>query len=530
VEYSRAAFAQLFLRAAQDAAAAAASARGHREQEAILLLSVSYSALWAECRFSVLQNAQVPGMGTKRSKNQKTSQKQPSAAAAAAASAAKEKQPSAAAAAAASAAKDPRFSIGDRIGVTSIDRGPVGVYRWAKIVKAYQGGGAFHFHIEWQDDYKLYKAANIEQCLTEKEMMDMEARKTKRPRDKKNAQSSSKKSKTSTNDTGPMHPHQTWPCSQPMMDAYGKKEQLLATQELQEFGLKALKKTQREIATAQKKKDAAAVAAFVERQQVTKEKLARYEIAEAHYENWKADNQTVVAFLESLVMNEATRPTVQQAAVVVRADYQAQKTECDAAKVPGQHAWSVPDRPEGSPLQTLVQLWRGAGMSSGDDQRSLADFLDATHVYALGCILSEALASAGGVRGALIAAETTKVSPPVSPVNDSPWPVQNVDAEATFEEKRDAMATFEAAAQKGMTPAEALKQQRQALNAQIAELLKRQQQLKDEDKEEEEEDSSPDAQVRISWQLFPWAVVPHLGGVAQPCDSLIHRSTESLGH
>ena len=36
--------------------------------------------------------------------------------------------------------------------------------------------------------------------------------------------------------------------------------------------------------------------------------------------------------------------------------------------------------------------------------------------------------------------------------------------------------------------------------------------------------------VRISWQLFPWAVVPHLGGVAQPCDSLIHRSTESLGH
>jgi hypothetical protein len=108
---------------------------------------------------------------TKRSKNQKTSQKQPSAAAAAAASAAKEKQPSAAAAAAASAAKDPRFSIGDRIGVTSIDRGPVGVYRWAKIVKAYQGGGAFHFHIEWQDDYKLYKAANIEQCLTEKEMM-----------------------------------------------------------------------------------------------------------------------------------------------------------------------------------------------------------------------------------------------------------------------------------------------------------------------------------------------------------------------
>ena len=327
---------------------------------------------------------------TKRSKNQKTSQKQPSAAAAAAASAAKEKQPSAAAAAAASAAKDPRFSIGDRIGVTSIDRGPVGVYRWAKIVKAYQGGGAFHFHIEWQDDYRLYKAANIEQCLTEKEMRDMEARKTKRPRDKKNAQSSSKKSK-STNDTGPMHPHQTWPCSQPMMDAYGKKEQLLATQEMQEFGLKALKKTQREIATAQKKKDAAAVAAHVERQQVTKEKLARYEIAEAHYENWKADNQTVVAFLESLVMNEATRPTVQQAAVVVRADYEAQKTECAAANVAGQHAWSVPDRPEGSPLQTLVQLWRGAGMSSGDDQRSLADFLDATHVYALGCILSKAL-------------------------------------------------------------------------------------------------------------------------------------------
>ena len=160
---------------------------------------------------------------TKRSKNQKTSQKQPSAAAAAAASAAKD-----------------RFSIGDHIGVTSIDRGPVGVYRWAKIVKAYQGGGAFHFHIEWQDDYKLYKAANIEQCLTEKEMRDMEARKTKRPRDKKNAQSSSKKSKTSTNDTGPMHPHQTWPCSQPMMDAYGKKEQLLATQDMQEFGLKAL--------------------------------------------------------------------------------------------------------------------------------------------------------------------------------------------------------------------------------------------------------------------------------------------------
>ena len=338
---------------------------------------------------------------TKRSKNQKTSQKQPSAAAAAAAS----------------AAKDPRFCIGDRIGVTSIDRGPVGVYRWAKIVKAYQGGGAFHFHIEWQDGYTLYKAANIEQCLTEKEMRDMEARKTKRPRDKKNAQSSSKKSKTSTNDTGPMHPHQTWPCSQPMMDAYGKKEQLLATQQMQEFGLKALKKTQREIATTQKKKDAAAVAAHVERQQVTKEKLARYEIAEAHYENWKADNQTVVAFLESLVMNEATRPTVQQAAVVVRADYQAQKTECDAAKVPGQHAWSVPDRPEGSPLQTLVQLWRGAGMSSGDDQRSLADFLDATHVYALGCILSKALASAGGVVGAVRAAETTKVSPPVSPVN-----------------------------------------------------------------------------------------------------------------
>ena len=306
---------------------------------------------------------------TKRSKNQKTSQKQPSAAAAAAASAAKEKQPSAAAAAAASAAKDPRFSIGDRIGVTSIDRGPVGVYRWAKIVKAYQGGGAFHFHIEWQDDYTLYKAANIEQCLTEKEMRDMEARKTKRPRDKKNAQSSSKKSK-STNDTGPMHPHQTWPCSQPMMDAYGNKEQLLKVQDKQEFGLKALKKTQREIATAQKKKDAAAVAAHVERQQATKEKLARYEIAEAHYENWKADNQTVVAFLESLVMNEATRPTVQQAAVVVRADYEAQKTECAAAKVPGQHAWSVPDRPEGSPLQTLVQLWRGAGMSSGDDQRS----------------------------------------------------------------------------------------------------------------------------------------------------------------
>ena len=81
MEYSRAAFAQMFLRAAQDAAAAAASARGHREQEAILLLSVSYSALWAECRFSVLQNAQVPGMGrTKQSKNQKTSQKQPSAA------------------------------------------------------------------------------------------------------------------------------------------------------------------------------------------------------------------------------------------------------------------------------------------------------------------------------------------------------------------------------------------------------------------------------------------------------------------
>ena len=71
MEYSRAAFAQLFLRAAQDAAAAAASARGQREQEAILLLSVSYSALWAECRFSVLQNAQVPGMGrTKKSKNQ----------------------------------------------------------------------------------------------------------------------------------------------------------------------------------------------------------------------------------------------------------------------------------------------------------------------------------------------------------------------------------------------------------------------------------------------------------------------------
>ena len=163
-------------------------------------------------------------------------------------------------------------------------------------------------------------------------------------------------------------------------------------------------------------------------------------------------------------------------------------------------------------------------MSSGDDQRSLADFLDATHVHALGCILSKALESAGGVRGALIAAETTKVSPPVSPV-------QNVDAEATFEEKRDAMATFEAAAHKGMTPAEALKQQRQALNAQIAELLKLQQQLGGEDKEEEEEeDSSPDAQVRISWQLFPWAVVPHLGGVAQPCDSLIHRSTESLGH
>ena len=354
----------------------------------------------------------------------------------------------------------------------------------------------------------------------------MEAMKTKRPRDKKNAQSSSKKSKTSsTNDTGPMHPHQTWPCSQPMMDAYGKKEQLLATQEMQEFGLKALKQTQREIATAQKKKDAAAVAAHVERQQVTKEKLARYEIAEAHYENWKADNQTVVAFLESLVMNEATRPTVQQAAVVVMADYEAQKTESVAAlaNVPGRHAWSVPDRPEGSPLQTLVQLWRGAGMSSGDDQRSLADFLDATHVHALGCILSKALESAGGVRGALIAAETTKVSPPVSPV-------QNVDAEATFEEKRDAMATFEAAAHKGMTPAEALKQQRQALNAQIAELLKRQQQLGGEDKEEEEEDSSPDAQVRISWQLFPWAVVPHLGGVAQPCDSLIHRSTESLGH
>ena len=527
MENSRAAFAQLFLRAAQDAAAAAASARGQREQEAILLLSVSYSALWAECRFSVLQNAQVPGMGrTKQSKNQKTSQKQPSAAAAAAASAAKEKQPSAAAAAAASAAKDPRFCIGDRIGVTSIDRGPVGVYRWAKIVKAYQGGGAFHFHIEWQDDYTLYKAANIEQCLTEKEMRDMEARKTKRPRDKKNAQSSSKKSKKSTNDTGPMHPHQTWPCSQPMMDAYGKKEQLLATQKMQEFGLKALKKTQREIATAQKKKDAAAVAAHVERQQETKEKLARLQIAEGHYENWKADNQTVVAFLESLVMNEATRPTVQQAAVVVRADYEAQKTECAAAKVPGQHAWSVPDRPEGSPLQTLVQLWRGAGMSSGDDQRSLADFLDATHVYALGCILSKALASAGGVRGALIAAETTKVSPPVSPVNMGP--VQNVDV--SFADKRDAMATFEAAAHKGMTPAEALKQQRQALNAQIAELLKRQQQLEDEDKEEEEEDSSPDAQVRISWQLFPWAVVPHLGGVAQPCDSLIHRSTESLGH
>ena len=364
MEYSRAAFAQLFLRAAQDAAAAAASARGHREQEAILLLSVSYSALWAECRFSVLQNAQVPGMGrTKRSKNQKTSQKQPSAAAAAAASAAKEKQPSAAAAAAASAAKDPRFCIGDRIGVTSIDRGPVGVYRWAKIVKAYQGGGALHFHIEWQDDYTLYKVANIEQCLTEKEMRDMEARKAKRPRDKKNAQSSSKKSK-STNDTGPMHPHQTWPCSQPMMDAYGKKEQLLATQEMQEFGLKALKQTQREIATAQKKKDAAAVAAHVERQQETKEKLARLMIAEGHYENWKADNHTVVAFLESLVMNEATRPTVQQAAVVVRADYEAQKTECDAANVPGQHAWCVPDRPEGSPLQTLVQLWRGAGMSS----------------------------------------------------------------------------------------------------------------------------------------------------------------------
>jgi hypothetical protein len=29
-----------------------------------------------------------------------------------------------------------------------------------------------------------------------------------------------------------MHPHQTWPCSQPMMDAYGKKEQLLATQDM----------------------------------------------------------------------------------------------------------------------------------------------------------------------------------------------------------------------------------------------------------------------------------------------------------
>ena len=201
-------------------------------------------------------------------------------------------------------------------------------------MKAYQGGGAFHFHIEWQDGYRLYKAANIEQCLTEKEMRDMEARKTKRPRDKKNAQSSSKKkSKTSTNDTGPMHPHQTWPCSQPMMDAYGKKEQLLATQEMQEFGLKALKKTQREIATAQKKKDAAAVAAHVERQQVTKEKLARYEIAEAHYENWKADNQTVVAFLESLVMNEATRPTVQQAAVVVMADYEAQKTDSVASQL-----------------------------------------------------------------------------------------------------------------------------------------------------------------------------------------------------
>jgi hypothetical protein len=87
-------------------------------------------------------------------------------------------------------------------------------------------------------------------------------------------------------------------------------------------------------------------------------------------------------------------------------------------------------------------------MSSGDDQRSLADFLDATHVYALGCILSKALASAGGVVGAVRAAETTKVSPPVSPVNMGP--VQNVDADkrdavASFADKRDAMATFEAA-------------------------------------------------------------------------------------
>ena len=64
----------------------------------------------------------------------------------------------------------------------------------------------------------------------------MEARTTKRPRDKKNAQSSSKKSK-STNDTGPMHPHQTWPCSGPMMDAYGNKEQLLAMQREQRVSI-----------------------------------------------------------------------------------------------------------------------------------------------------------------------------------------------------------------------------------------------------------------------------------------------------
>jgi hypothetical protein len=71
-----------------------------------------------------LELAQVPGMGRpKRSKKQK--------AASMAAGPTIQKQPSAAAAAAASAAKKPRFCNGDRIGVTSIDRGPVEVYHWA---------------------------------------------------------------------------------------------------------------------------------------------------------------------------------------------------------------------------------------------------------------------------------------------------------------------------------------------------------------------------------------------------------------
>ena len=93
---------------------------------------------------------------------------------------------------------------------------------------------------------------------------------------------------------------QTWALLQQPSVTRPNMEQLLAVQETQEFGLKVLKKKQREIATTQKKKDAAAVAEHVERQQKTKEQLARLQIAAGHYENWKADNQTVVAFRRHL--------------------------------------------------------------------------------------------------------------------------------------------------------------------------------------------------------------------------------------